>query len=187
MQAFIDQHRALILRHARGIVRAQGDKTAVEDVACEIELVLEQMAIKGLDAAKVASPDPFLRAVAKHALGRAKRRRRLIEQLAAGDDLDALSKDLEALDADLPSLTLEPSPEGAGARATLETLKDALGPRDALVAALLFEDDATMDEVVEAISISMEDLAAARERVIRKAASLGLVTVDASANDRRGS
>jgi hypothetical protein len=185
VQSFIDQHRSLILRHSRGVVRSQGDKTAVEDVACEVELVLEQMVAKGLQPAKVASPDPFLRTVAKHALGRAKRRRRLIEQLAAGDDLDALSKDLEALDADLPTMPTEPSPEGSEARTTLERLKDAVTPRDALVAALLFEDDATMDEVAESLSMTMEDLAAARERILRKASSLGLVTVEAPMDSRR--
>jgi DNA-directed RNA polymerase specialized sigma24 family protein len=182
--SFIDQHRALVLRHARAIVRTQGDKTAVEDVACEMELVLEQMVEKGLDLEKISSPDQFLRAIARHALGRAKRRRRLIEQLAAGDDLGALSKDLEALDADLPTLSLEPSPEGTEARATLERLKDALTPRDALVAALLFEDDGTMDEVAVALSIPMEELATTRERLLRKAASLG-VAVEPSADNRR--
>jgi hypothetical protein len=172
--SFIDQHRALVLRHSRAIVRAQGDKTAVEDVACEMELVLEQMVEKGLDPEKISSPDLFLRIIARHALGRAKRRRRLIEQLAAGDDLGALSKDLEALDADLPTISLEPSPEGTEARTTLERLKDALTPRDALVAALLFEDDGTMDEVAVALSIPMEELAATRERLLHKAAALGV-------------
>jgi DNA-directed RNA polymerase specialized sigma24 family protein len=181
---FIDQHRALVLRHSRTIVRAQGDKTAVEDVACEMELVLEQMVEKGLDPQKVSSPDQFLRAIARHALGRAKRRRRLIEQLAAGDDLGALSKDLEALDADLPALSLDPSTEGTEARTTLERLKEALPPRDALVAALLFEDDATMDEVAQALSIPMEELATTRERVIHKAASLGIIP-EAPGDNRR--
>jgi DNA-directed RNA polymerase specialized sigma24 family protein len=167
---FIDQHRALVLRHSRTIVRAQGDKTAVEDVACEMELVLEQMVEKGLDPQKVSSPDQFLRAIARHALGRAKRRRRLIEQLAAGEDL--------------PALSLDPSTEGTEARTTLERLKEALPPRDALVAALLFEDDATMDEVAQALSIPMEELATTRERVIHKAASLGIIP-EAPGDNRR--
>ncbi len=184
MLSFIDQHRALVLRHSRAIVRAQGDKTAVEDVACEMELVLEQMVEKGLDPEKVSSPDLFLRAIARHALGRAKRRRRLIEQLAAGDDLGALSKDLEALDADLPLISLDASAEGTEARITLERLKDALTPRDALVAALLFEDDGTMDEVAQALSMPMEELAATRERIIHKAASLGMVP-EAAGDNRR--
>jgi DNA-directed RNA polymerase specialized sigma24 family protein len=175
VRAFIDEHRALILRHARVAVRSSADKTAVEDVACEIELVLEQLSSRGLAPQKITSPDPFVRAIAKHALGRAKRRRTLIDQLAAGDDLDALSKDLDALDADLPSPSLEPTPEGAAARAKLERLKESLSPRDALLCALLFEDDGTMDEVAEALTIPLETLASVRERVLEKAASQGII------------
>ncbi len=175
MRAFIEEHRALILRHARVAVRANAEKTAVEDVACEIELVLEQLAGKGFNAQKVTAPDPFVRAIAKHAFGRAKRRRALIDQLAAGDDLDALSKDLDALDADLPSPSIDSTPEGAAARVKLEKLKESLAPRDALVCALLYEDDGTMEEVAEALSIAPETLAEVRLRVLEKAAAQGIV------------
>ncbi len=184
MRSFIEEHRALILRHSRVVVRTNSEKTAVEDVACEIELVLEQLAAKGFNPRKVTSPDPFVRAIARHALGRARRRRALIEQLAAGDDLDALSKDLDALDADLPTISLEPTAEGTEARTKLEKLKESLAPRDALFCALLYEDDGTMDEVVEALTVPMEDLAAARERILEKAAAQGLVLERAMENRR---
>jgi DNA-directed RNA polymerase specialized sigma24 family protein len=184
VRSFIEEHRALILRHARVVVRAAGEKTAVEDVACELELVLEQMATRGLDARKIVSPDAFVRAMAKHALGRAKRRRALIDQLAAGDDLEALSKDLDLLDRDLPSPALEPTPDGTAARTKLETLKESLSPKDALLCALLYEDDGSMDEVCEALSIPMEELAVARERVLEKAASQG-IALDRPFENRR--
>ncbi|HEY2509788.1 MAG TPA: hypothetical protein VGI39_03000 [Polyangiaceae bacterium] len=175
MQGFVEQHRPLILRHARTVVRLHSEKIALEDVAREIELELSQLAKeRGLTVDKIHSPDHFLRVVAKHALGRAKRRRTLIDQLAAGDDLDALSTDLSALDSDLVALPALRSSDGATARDTLEKLKDALKPRDALVAALLFEDDGTMEDVCEELAMPMEEVAAARERVLTAAAALGI-------------
>jgi DNA-directed RNA polymerase specialized sigma24 family protein len=187
MRSFIEQHRPLILRHARAVVRTHSEKIALEDVAREIELELGQLASeRGLAPDKIHSPDHFLRLIAKHALGRAKRRRTLIEQLAAGDDLDALSTDLSALDSDLPALPEGPSVEGSEARATLERLKDALAPRDALVAALLFEDDGSMDEVAEELAMPMEELAMARERILHAAVTIGLVAAPPP-DERRGS
>jgi DNA-directed RNA polymerase specialized sigma24 family protein len=186
MQGFVELHRPLILRHARAVVRTHQEKIPLEDVAREIELELGQLAKeKGLDSTQIHSPDHFLRTIAKHAMGRAKRRRTLIDQLAAGDDLDALSTDLAALDSDLAALPAPPSPEGAAARDALEKLKDALSPRDALVAALLFEDDGTMDEVAEQLTMPMEEVAAARERVLSAAAAQGIAPT-APRDERRG-
>jgi DNA-directed RNA polymerase specialized sigma24 family protein len=185
MQAFVEQHRPLILRHARAAVRLHSEKIALEDVAREIELELTQLGKeKGLTPERVHSPDHFLRTIAKHALGRAKRRRTLIDQLAAGDDLDALSTDLASLDSDLAPLPAAPSAEGKAARDALEKLKDALAPRDALIAALLFEDDGTMEEVCDELSMPLEEVAAARERILSAAASQGIAP--APGEDRRG-
>ncbi len=185
MQSFIEQHRPLILRHARALVHAHPEKFAAVDVAREIELELGQLAkTRGLTAQQILAPDNYLRLVAKHALGRARRRRALIEQLAAGDDLDALSKDIAELDSDLPGLPALPSPEGESARATLDKLKDALAPADALIVALLLEDDGSMDDVAGWLSMPMEEVAFARERILLKAASLGIQA--APREDRRG-
>jgi DNA-directed RNA polymerase specialized sigma24 family protein len=186
VHSFVEQHRPLILRHARALVQGYGEKFAAEDVAREIELELGQLAKNcGLTGESITAPDRYLRTVAKHALGRAKRRRTLIEQLAAGDDLDALSKDIAELDSDLPPMPLAPSPEGTKARETLDRLKDALSPGDALVAALLLEDDTSMDDVAAAVAMPMEEIAAARERILAKAAALG-IEPDAPREDRRG-
>jgi DNA-directed RNA polymerase specialized sigma24 family protein len=186
VQSFIEQHRPLILRHAREMVRRHPEKCAAEDVAREMELELEQLEKnRGLTPEKVHSPDPYIRVIAKHALGRAKRRRALLEQLAAGDDLDALSKDITVLDSDLPPLPPARSPDGEKARATLERLKDALAPKDALIVALLFEDDASLDDVAVCLTMPLEEVAYARERILSKAASLG-IEADAPPEDRRG-
>ena len=80
-------------------------------------------------------------------LGRAKRRRALLDQLSAGDDLDALSTDIDRRGRRSAPLPPPPSAEAKAARETLERLKDALSPSDALVCALLLEDDASMDDV----------------------------------------
>ncbi len=186
VQSFIEQHRPLILRHARAMVSAHPEKFAAEDVAREIEIELVQLGKqRGLTPEGVHAPDPYVRLIAKHALGRAKRRRALLEQLAAGDDLDALSKDIAELDSDLPPLPFAPSPEGAKARATLERLKDALSPSDALIVALLLEDDATMDEVAGWLAMPIEEVAFARERILSKAAFLG-IEGEPPRDDRRG-
>jgi DNA-directed RNA polymerase specialized sigma24 family protein len=186
VHSFVEMHRPLILRHARALVREHPEKFAAEDVAREIELELGQLAKHhALTEASITSPDRYLRIVAKHALGRAKRRRALIEQLAAGDDLDALSKDIAELDSDLPPLPATPSPEGAKARATLEELKDALPPADALIVALLLEDDMTLDDVAASLAMPLEEVAFARERILHKAAAIG-IEADAPREDRRG-
>jgi hypothetical protein len=175
VQSFIEQHRSLILRHARALITAHPERFAAEDVAREMELELGQLAqSRGLTGAQILAPDKYLRILAKHALRRAKRRRALLEQLAAGDDLEALSKDMAELDADLPPLPAPPSPEGQKARATLDRLKDSLSAPDALVAALLFEDDGSLDEVAGWLAMPVEDVASARERILSLAASIGI-------------
>jgi len=101
VQPFLSEHRPLILKHARAFVRAHGEKIAAEDVARELELVLSQLGDqKGAKAEQIESPDAYLRSIVLHAARRAKRRRTLIEQIAAGDDLHAITDDLEALEFD---------------------------------------------------------------------------------------
>ena len=186
MQSFIEQQRPLILRNARTLVRLHPEKFAAEDVAREVELELQQLARnRGLTAEGVHSPDPYIRLIARHALGRAKRRRALLEQVAAGDDLDALSKDITELASDLPPLPAPRRPEGERARATLERLKDALCPCDALVVALLLEDDASANDVAGWLAMPLEEVAHARERILATAVSLGIEAQ--AAEDRRES
>ncbi len=185
MQHFVDEHRALILRHSRAHVKAVGEKIAPEDVAREIELMVTQLAdTTALTAADIVAPDAYVRSLVKHATGRARRRRTLIEQLAAGDDLAALSRDLAALDADLPPPPAPPSDGAIAARAALEGVKDALSPADALVFALLVEDDGTVEDVAAAVATTTQEVSAALERALAVAAARGLQGVER--DERRG-
>jgi hypothetical protein len=174
VQDFLDEHRALILRHARAHVNVPSDKITPEDVAREIELELTQLGARGLTAASIDAPDAYVRSLVKHAAGRARRRRTLVEQLAAGDDLEALANDLGALDADLAPLPEPASPGAMAARATLEKVKDALSPSDALVFALLIEDDSALDDVAAWLGVSLPEAAAARDRVLETAKAQGI-------------
>ncbi len=169
MEPFVVRHRALLIKHARAYVQANAEKITPENVAKELELILVQLQGTGLDLEKVP-PDRYLRTVVKYAVGRAKRRATLIKQVAAGDDLRAVSEDLAALDADLP-----PLPNGtddtdlASARATLDKVQGALAPRDRLIFALLIEDALPEARAAAAISRPAEEIRAARARILEAA------------------
>ncbi len=174
---FVYEHRALILKHARTHARANGDKVPAEDIAREMELVLEQLnQQKTIELGSVESPDAYLRGIVLHAARRAKRRRTLIDQIAAGDDLQAISDDLGALDSDLPEAPLPLSVEAKAARAALDGIREKLSPRDALIFALLIEDDASLDEVARILATSPSDVSGARERIMHHAETLNVAS-----------
>ncbi len=183
MQAFVTEHRALILKHARAFVRASSEKIAGEDVAREVELVLTQLAEqRGTKPGQIESPDSYLRAIVLHAARRAKRRHTLIQQIAAGDDLGAVTDDLKALDSDLPDPPGPATADAKAARATLDGVKVKLTPKDRLFFALLFEDDGTVDDVARALGSPLDGVGGARDRALKVAGELG-VEVD---GERRG-
>jgi RNA polymerase sigma factor (sigma-70 family) len=167
VREFVSEHRDLVLKHARAYVRKSSELIPAEDVAREVELELAQLAQqRGVDPKSIASPDALLRAMVKHAAGRAKRRRKLVEQIAAGDDLQAVSEDLAALDADLTDARGEDDDRARAARAALDKVKAKLSPRDALIFALLVEDEQTSAEVAAALSLSGDAVENARARVL---------------------
>ena len=175
---FVADHRDLLFKHARAHVRAASELVAAEDVAREIELELSQLeGARGLNLANARSPDAVLRGIVKHAAGRARRRRKLIEQVAAGDDLQAVSEDLALLDSDLPDVRLDVTAEATGARAKLDAVKARLAPRDALVFAALIEDDATVDDVADALSMPVQEIENARARILEEATAAGIEPV----------
>jgi DNA-directed RNA polymerase specialized sigma24 family protein len=175
VQEFLTENRALVLKHARAHAKASGEKVPAEDIARELELVLLQLhKTKGLQAKDIPSPDGYLRSIVLHAAHRAKRRRTLIEQISAGDDLQAIGEDLTALDADLPDLPKPITSEAAQAHETLEKLKAKLSARDALICALLLEDGLSQQDVARTVSVPISDLVAARERILRAAGELGI-------------
>lgn len=183
MQEFLTEHRALVLKHARAHAKTSGDKVPPEDIARELELVLLQLGkAKGLTPKAIASPDGYVRSLVMHAAHRAKRRRTLIEQISAGDDLQAIGEDLTALDADLPDMPGPIGPDAAFANDTLRKLKGKLSARDALLCALYYEDGLTAEEVARTVSTPVSDLTAARERILRAAGEVGIEPD----SDRRG-
>ncbi len=171
METLNRRHTALLLKHARRFMRATAITVPVADVAREAELILGEM---GTRASEVAAPEAAIRDVIRHAVGRVKRRRTLIEQIAAGDDLEAVSRDLAAVDNELPPLLGKPTAEDAAAFETVCRLKRALPPTDALVMALIFDDDFADHEVAALVTRPVSDIAAARERILFTAKELGI-------------
>ncbi len=183
MQAFVTAHRPLILKHARAFVRANAEKIAGEDVAREVELVLAQLAEqRGIKPEQIESPDSYLRAIVLHAARRAKRRHTLIQQIAAGDDLEAVTDDLESLDSDLPESPAPASADAKAARALLDRVTEKLSPKDRLFFALLFEDDGTVDDVARALGSPLDAVGGSRDRALKIAAELEIE----GEGDRRG-
>lgn len=175
MQEFLTQHRALVLKHAKAHAKSAGEKVPPEDIARELELVLLQLhKTKNLEVSDIASPEGYIRSIVLHASHRAKRRRTLIEQISAGDDLQAIGEELTSLDADLPELPAAVTAEARIAFDTLSNLKAKLSARDALICALLIEDELNVEGVSRVLSTPLSDVAAARERILRAAAELAI-------------
>jgi hypothetical protein len=175
VKEFLAEHRALVLKHARAHAKSSSDKVPAEDVARELELVLLQLQkTKDLKAEDIPSPEGCIRSLVLHAANRAKRRRTLIEQISAGDDLRAIGEDLTALDADLPRPPMSISGDSQKAFETLDMLKRKLSARDALICALLIEDELGLEGVARVLSTAVSDVASARERILRVAAELNI-------------
>jgi hypothetical protein len=168
-------HTALLLKHARRLTRATASAIPVEDVAREAEMILSELGARsGLGATEIVSPDATIREVIRYAAGRVKRRRTLIEQIAAGDDLEEVSRDLASVDNELPPPFGAPNADQTHAFDTLCRLKRGLAPADALLAALLFDDDFADEEVSALVSRSPAEVSAARERILFTAKTLGI-------------
>lgn len=171
-RAFVRDHRALLFKHARAYVRQHSEKTTVEDIAREMELMLTQLGTKGgVSFANIPSPDAYFRTLVRQAVGRARRRRTLIQQVAAGDDLHAVAGDLAALDADLPSAPSPLDAEAKEARELLDSVKERLSASDRLVFAVLVEDDETVESVASHLSKPFAHVDEARTRILKEAAA----------------
>lgn len=169
---FIREHRALLFKHARAYVRQNVEKTSVEDIAREMELMLAQLGAAGSKLTSIASADSYFRTLVRHAVGRARRRHTLIQQVAAGDDLNAVSDDLRALDADLPQAPTREDSEAHEARELLDAIKERLSASDRLVFALLIEDDETLEGVATHLLLPFVVVDDARSRIMKEAAAL---------------
>lgn len=177
VQNFVREQRATLLKHARTYTRAGAIGVSAEDIAREMELIMAQVAQeKGVAPADFVSFDAYVKSIVAHAANRAKRRRTLIEQISAGDDLQAISDDLAVLDSDLPEKPTPPNEAAQRAFANLQQLKAALSPREALIGALLFEDRFESDEVAALLSIPEAEVALALEKIEQEAEKLGMTT-----------
>jgi hypothetical protein len=171
-RSFIKEHRALLYKHARAYLRQHAEKTPVEDIAREMELMLTQLGLHGVDFASIASPDLYFHTLVRYAVGRARRRRTLIQQVAAGDDLHAVSDDLASLDADLPQAPSGLDAEAKEARELLDSVKERLASGDKLIFAILIEDDETIEGVASQTSTPFAEVNDARERILKEAAAV---------------
>jgi DNA-directed RNA polymerase specialized sigma24 family protein len=170
-RSFVREHRALLYKHARAYVRQHSEKITVEDIAREMEVMITQLGAKGVSFSDVPSPDAYFRTLVRHAVGRARRRRTLIQQVAAGDDLHAVSDDLAALDADLPTAPAPLDAEAKEARELLDSVKERLKPADRLIFAVLIEDDEAVDAVAGHLSTPFAQVEEARARILKEAAA----------------
>ncbi|HEY2511275.1 MAG TPA: sigma-70 family RNA polymerase sigma factor [Polyangiaceae bacterium] len=171
MRAFLETYAAFILRLARGVVgEARGALTA-EDLAHEVIVDLLRMHDAGtFDPARVENPEGYLRVVVRNAGHRARRRTTRGEALGRADDAAAPGEDGG------PPLDSEraPSPEELtrrtlDARRTLERLKRALRPRDALVLALLVEERLDIEEIAVRIGTTRNNIYQIRHRILEAA------------------
>jgi DNA-directed RNA polymerase specialized sigma24 family protein len=172
MQTFLTDHQALILRNARAHVNnlSPAERLPAEDIAREVHLIFEGMVKSvGLKPETIDDPDGYIRDIVPHAARRARRRKMLIEQISAGDDLVAIREELSTLDSDLPRLPSPRSDQANDARRHLDALKEALPPRDALIAALLFEDDLGTDDACFALGMDPSTIQDASARILAQA------------------
>ena len=103
---FVELHQALLVKHARASTKLatddRGPPLPAEDVTAELVRLLEDLESSGVELGSIASPNAYLRKCVPVALSRARRRRTLLAQVTAGDDLDAVSSDIKRVDAELP-------------------------------------------------------------------------------------
>jgi len=174
---FVEVHQALLVKHARSTLRLPQDERAAplppEDVTAELVRLLEDVEGSGVDLGSLTSPDAYLRRCLPVATSRARRRRTLLEQVTAGDDLSAVSSDIKSVDAELPPPPEPDSDASREARKKLDAIHSGLRPHDALVLALVVDDERGVEGAALALTQSAEDTQASFARAISLARELG--------------
>ena len=169
VRRFLDDHAALILRLARGVVRDQGEAVAPDDVAQEVIVALLKMHAAGtFDPARIENPEAYLRVVVRNAASRA-RRRRSAERVGRERDLGETADANEDFSPESIASPEDVARRALDARRTLEALKLELRPRDALVLALLVEEGLTIDEVAERLGTTLNNVYQMRHRILTAA------------------
>lgn len=174
---FVEVHQALLVKHARANANAaQDERVAVppEDLTAELVRLLEDVETSGVDLGALTSPDGYLRKCIPVAQSRARRRRTLLDQVTAGDDLAAVSGDLKEVDSELPPPPTPDSEASIAARKKLDSLYSGLRPHDALVVSLVVEDDRGVAGAALALTLSVDDTAPSLVRAIELAREIGI-------------
>ena len=174
---FVEVHQALIVKHARANARSHQDERApgppAEDLTAELVRLLVDVEASGVDLGTLTSPNAYLRQCMPVAQSRARRRRTLLEQVTAGDDLGAVSGDLVEVDAELPSPPEADSEAAKAARKKLDSIYAGLGPHDALIFALIVDDERGIEGAALALTLSADETAASLERALVLVRELG--------------
>lgn len=166
MDGRLKNDRALIVKHARRAVQGHEGKISLEDVARELELMLTRLEqTDAVDFDALASTDGLLLELAPHAAQRARRRRTLIEQVAAGDDLAAISKDLASVDEDLPEDAGKDDSAAEGARQCLAAVASHLSPFAKLVLSLAVHDDYDDERIARILGVGDDEIAKAQAEI----------------------
>ncbi|HET9955276.1 MAG TPA: sigma-70 family RNA polymerase sigma factor, partial [Polyangiaceae bacterium] len=170
MNTFLEAHAALIVRLARRVARPP---THPEDIAQEaIASLLRWHREKGFDPEKIGNAEAYLRVVVRNTAAQAARRFR--------GEVPAPDRGSHATQADEtrpPDYSIRFADEALHARALLEQLKQRLRPREAVVLALLIEDEMSPDQVAQSLGMTMNNLYQIRHRIRAAAREL----LDASA------
>lgn len=174
---FVEVHQALIVKHARTNARLpQDDRTPAlppEDLTAELVRLLDDVEGSGVNLGALTSPDAYLRRCVTVASSRAKRRRTLLQQVTAGDDLSAVSSDIKKVDAELPPPPEPDSEASREARKKLDSIHSGLRPHDALVLALVVDDERGVEGAALALTQSADDTHASFARALALARELG--------------
>lgn len=165
-QDFAELHQALLVKHARAYARTTPDSLPPEDLTAELVRVLEGLEESGVDLLVAKSPDAYLRSCMPIVARRAGRRRTLLGQVTAGDDLSAVSTDLGEVEKELPPAPREATEAHKTARKKLESIHAGLTPHDALVFSLIFEDDRKVEGAAQALTLSTEEASAVEGRAL---------------------
>lgn len=172
--SFFQAHSALVRRHARKYVAENAEKFSPDDLVRETELLLDRVAANGGPLPTEPLADFFVRSLLKFAAGRTKRRRKLIEQIAAGDDLQAVAEELRAIDADVPNITPERSSAQQSARRILDEVKQQLDVERRFLFAFLIEDELAAEEMPSTLSLPISEVSEATHLIDLAAQRCGM-------------
>ena len=167
MDAFLNEHAALILRLARAFVRGGRDGVEAADVAHEVVAsLLNQFRAGAFDPARVENTEAYLRIVVRHAALRAATRRKRVERTVDDADLAGIAEEAGRLVPQSVRNPEETTQRAMDGRRRLDALKAKLRPRDALAFALLVEEGLAIEEVALSLGTTTNNVYQMRHRIL---------------------